>query len=459
MRNRLRTLFSGNIPTAAFFLASTAVLFFAFSHNTWHVAEQEFFENHQIGMQSFIVGRILKTEADGIFSAGGLTGLTGPDPTPPDTEHPNYRFQYQAYRESLPFQSYGVYKSQIGGQGMLLGALDGLLPWPPQDKLTFLQGLTSLLSAFALSLVFLWFAREIGLTAAAAALIGTVGSQWLTVFGRNLWWSIWAFYLPLVVMLCFFRRLKGRPDIPWGKFGIVFFLAVLVKCFFNGYEYITTTLIMTAVPLVYHSVRYRIGWKNFLLGSLTAISASAGAILVSMTVLCLQIASVEGSFAKGIEHILFSLQARSYGDPSLFPPDYAASLNANVLEVLGYYLREIYIDFNNYFQAPNDLVANFVMQFRYLYLIVLFAAASLALLGLLRSARAAGFRPAGQGMIAALWFSILAPLSWLILFKAHSYIHTFMNDLIWQMPFTIFGFAVFGLALRTSWAALRGRSA
>jgi hypothetical protein len=48
-------------------------------------------------------------------------------------------------------------------------------------------------------------------------------------------------------------------------------------------------------------------------------------------------------------------------------------------------------------------------------------------------------------LLAATWFSLLAPLSWFVLFKAHSYIHTQINFILWQMPFTIFGFAFCGL--------------
>ena len=50
-------------------------------------------------------------------------------------------------------------------------------------------------------------------------------------------------------------------------------------------------------------------------------------------------------------------------------------------------------------------------------------------------------------LIWTTWFSILAPLSWYVIFKAHSYIHTHMSFLLWQMPFMFFGFAVFGAAV------------
>jgi hypothetical protein len=51
-------------------------------------------------------------------------------------------------------------------------------------------------------------------------------------------------------------------------------------------------------------------------------------------------------------------------------------------------------------------------------------------------------------LIIATWFSILAPLSWFVIFKAHSYIHTHMNYIVWQMPFTLLGFAVCGLVVK-----------
>jgi hypothetical protein len=34
-----------------------------------------------------------------------------------------------------------------------------------------------------------------------------------------------------------------------------------------------------------------------------------------------------------------------------------------------------------------------------------------------------------------------------VLFKAHSYVHTQLNFILWQMPFTLFGFALGGFVL------------
>jgi hypothetical protein len=438
-----------------FFLISSVFLFLGFFGNTWRVVEQDLFNNHQIVMESFIVGRIVKTTRDGLLSAGGLPGLTGPDEIPPDIENANYRFQYQAYRDSLPFMTFTPYLSQNGGQGMLFGLLNGVLPLSNSDKLSLFYGLTSLLSAVVLTLILEWFRREFGWVAATIALATGVLSQWLTVFGRNLWWSTWAFYLPMVIILIYLKRTGGSSKLNPVRFGVVVFLAVLIKCFFNGFEYITTTLIMMTVPLVYYAVLERTGWKKILSEMLTAVAASILSILASMVVLCAQITAVTGSFSAGIDHILLSLLRRSYADPNLFPADYAASLTASPVDVVWKYLKGIFLDLNNYLPTNNAFVANYVFQIRYLYIILLFSAASIGLLLLLKSRRNALLQPRGQALTVALWFSLLAPLSWLVIFKAHSYVHTFMNNIVWQMPFTLFGFAVCGLALRTLWQTIR----
>jgi hypothetical protein len=49
-------------------------------------------------------------------------------------------------------------------------------------------------------------------------------------------------------------------------------------------------------------------------------------------------------------------------------------------------------------------------------------------------------------LVGATWFSILAPLSWFVIFKAHAYVHPHMDYIAWHMPFVLFGAAVLGLA-------------
>jgi hypothetical protein len=436
------------VRSILFFLLCLGILFFDFYSDGLRVAGEYFSDPHQITLESFIVGRIVKSSRDGIFSAGGLTGLVGPDVKPPDTESPNYRFQSQAYLDSLPFQTYSIYKSQIGAQGVVFSALNGILPFSPADKLSIFHAIASLLSALILSLIVFWFYREFGATVGVVVLAGTALSQWLVIFAHSLWWSTWAFYLPMAAVMFYLNRPQSAENFSFRKFGILVFTAVMIKCFFNGYEYITTALVMMVVPFGYACIRRGSGLRHFWKGLGTSIAASILAILGSVAILCLQIATVEGSVLKGVDHILFSFFRRSYANPQDFPAGYAASLDANPIDVVATYLRGIYLDLNYYIHVPSDFVKNFILQTRYLYLIVLFAASSALLLYLVRKA-STDIRHRALALAVAMGFSILAPLSWLVIFKAHSYIHTFMNNIVWQMPFTIYGFAVCGLLIQT----------
>jgi hypothetical protein len=86
-----------------------------------------------------------------------------------------------------------------------------------------------------------------------------------------------------------------------------------------------------------------------------------------------------------------------------------------------------------------------------------FAVASVLLYRMDR--RNAPERRTSAALLAATWFSLLAPLSWFVLFKAHSFIHTHMDAIVWHMPFVLLGFAVVGrLAGRTVVRWRSGRS-
>ncbi len=148
----------------------------------------------------------------------------------------------------------------------------------------------------------------------------------------------------------------------------------------------------------------------------------------------------------GVAHVIYSFGKRTHGEAQGFPEVYAASLEAGTIGVVITYVNGIFFDFNNYLSHTNTFVSNFLLKVRYGYLIVLFMVMSVLLF--LRSKKViANRRRQDIALIWTTWFSILAPLSWYVIFKAHSFIHTHMSFLLWQMPFTLFGFAVFGSAI------------
>jgi hypothetical protein len=311
-----------------------------------------------------------------------------------------------------------------------------------------LRSLTAILTAAVLALVVVWFYLEFGWCVALFALASMALSEWLTVFSPNLWWSTWAFYLPMVVMMHVLRRDRVDTASHILRNSILVFVLVLVKCLINGCEFITTALLMTLTPFIYEGVRLPVGARAFSKRFLTASTGACLAVAFSLLVLSFQIASARGSLRDGFHHVVHSFKKRTHSDPGGFPPAYRGSLESNTLPVVQTYLEGVYLNLGKYQWIPRAVASRVPLRIRYDFLAAIFLAASIAL----------GFennrwgseegRRRGQALVVATWFAFLAPLSWYIVFKGHSYIHTGLNFVLWQMPFTIFGFAVCGLAIR-----------
>ena len=424
---------------------SILFMFLGFFANYWRVADQRWFENHQLDMESYIIGRMVKSRLDGILSSGGLTGLGSLNATPVQFSDEPFSNQYLAYMNNLPFGAYSTYNSQIGGQGIFFSVLDKLITALPQEKLRIFHALTSLFLAIMLTAIILWFYLEFGLTVSLFVLFSAVFSQWLVVFGRNLYWSMWAFYLPVVVLMYYLKFTRVLPNLKLFELGTIFLIMVFIKCLFNGYEYITSTLVMMFVPLVYYIILNRVNFGESLKTLGTAALGSCLGVLLSFSILCFQIASVQGRFLDGVHHIVYCFEKRTYADPRGFPSEYAPGLQASTTSVLLTYLKGTFFDPENYLSS-SPLV--FRHPIRYSYLISLFVIVSVALFFHKNRYVAEKEKRKCVSLIYATWFSILAPLSWFIIFKAHSYVHTHTNYIVWQMPFVFFGFASCGLLVR-----------
>jgi len=87
------------------------------------------------------------------------------------------------------------------------------------------------------------------------------------------------------------------------------------------------------------------------------------------------------------------------------------------------------------------------MDGKYLFLIFLFAVFTSVFLLRYRSSEKKEINRTGVALIVTTWYSILSPLSWLIVFRDHAALHTRLDFIVWQMPFTLYGFALVGFVL------------
>ena len=400
------------------FVAIVLVTFWmSFSLNALHIVSPEWFYRQNRDMESYVLGKLIVSRQYGFFYKAGLTGqaaATNLEPYPPALVEDTYA----RYLNNDGLTGFTPYLSHPGGQAVFLATLDRWLPFSPLLKLHFYHALISLLSAIAITMVIGWIYRIAGVWAAAAAFIGTLFSSWLTVFGRNLWWCLAAFYVPFLVLVYMLVKQKS------GTRELIFAtcIGVLVKYAATGYEYVTTALLMMFVPIVYYGIANGWGISKAVKIVGSVITGTVLATLLSIAVLSWQIRIVTGSFRNALDHFVISLLKRTFADPSGFSPAIAWSLKTPVLTVLRSYLA-------GYYFGP----------VKYWHLFAFFILAILVLL--------AGRRDRQDwAYMMAVCFSVLAPLSWLVIFKAHSQLHPHMNFIVWQMPFTLLGFGLMGRA-------------
>jgi len=57
-------------------------------------------------------------------------------------------------------------------------------------------------------------------------------------------------------------------------------------------------------------------------------------------------------------------------------------------------------------------------------------------------------------LVASSYIGLLGPLSWIVIFKSHSYLHVHINCLFWYLPLMLFLFVGYGYAVKLLWLRL-----
>jgi hypothetical protein len=406
-----------------------------FYGNSWRAAGKKWFVDWQKYHEHMVVARLVQSRQAGIFSYGGLLGFG--DITTWDVDQQVIEHEYDLFANGGEFRSYWAYDSVPGFQAMLFSPTESLFHLAPATSLKLFRLLEALLAAAVLGLFLAWMAHEFGLFSAIVVLLFMASSEWMTLFGANFYWNLWAFYLPLAVLCIYLLHATETGRIRGGQIFLLMAGTLLVKCLFTGFEFISTALVMPFSALVYYALRQNWTLKYFLRQFVVTASGAITGTLVALVVLAAQIASVSGGWSQALGYILRTLGKRTYGDPASYTGIEAESLRANVFSVLQTYLNGRALNMSSIFRADLGF-----LEFTYMQVILVFVLFSIIFV--LKKRYWGGFEnnKLGGDLIITTWFSALAPLSWFVLFRAHSYIHTQMNFIIWQMPFVLFGFAM-----------------
>jgi hypothetical protein len=407
-----------------------------FYRNKWGTVEPVYYENWQTIFDRSVIARLVKTRQDGFLSAGGLLGLG--DVEAWDFLSKTHQHQYDVYNNGGKFQTYIAYTSTPGFQGVVFGILDRLLPLQENIKIKLFRAGMALVSAMTFALISIWLGNEFGWLAGIPTLVFVGFSEALIRSAGSIYWNLWVFYLPFMVNTILLNDNSRKQAYPTARLLWLNYFLCLLKILMNGFEGITTFMVMTTVPFIYYAYLEKWDWKT-LLGRIIGLGGILiAATVTGLTILSIQIALSEGNLSASFRYIWDAFNRRAIGNPNEYGGLLADSMRASIFQVISKYLG---------LEAFTFHVHDMIYKVTFLQVILFYAFFSTIFIIRYRAQSSSRLHRKGWSLVIATWYSILAPLSWFIVFKPDAYLHTSIYLMLWHMPFTLLGISVCGFVI------------
>lgn len=364
------------------------------------------------GSQTLVFGRMLQMQQNQT-SPGGFMGVYTQDWSDEQNRY--------WYRDNTPVspQDFQAYTHQTGLQGWAFGVLNKVLSVfedRGEAREIILYNINSMLFYAATLLVCLAVWRAWGPLSALAWLCAVVFAPWPQRGMKDLYWCLWTWLLPVLasLLLCRVTVRKGRTS-GW-CFGLVA-LEVLIRCM-CGFEFVSTFLILCEIPLCCALIQSLCVDRNLpaarrWLGRTVGTGAAAlGGMAAALVLWFWQEVQYFGTAAEAFASMTQAVTSR-------------VSVSDNAVRAV---------------TIPEVLHLYFVENKEPL---LQFGPVTITLLPLLAAVLAEGIlcavllarrgQPAKLAPLATAWvLSLAAPVSWMVLSKAHAAIHTHLVPMLWH---------------------------
>ena len=364
------------------------------------------------GSQTLVFGRMLQMQQNQT-SPGGFMGVYTQDWS--DEQN---RYWYQDNTPVSP-QDFQAYTHQTGLQGWAFGVLNKVLSVfedRGEAREIILYNINSMLFYAATLLVCLAVWRAWGPLSALAWLCAVVFAPWPQRGMKDLYWCLWTWLLPALagLLLCAVTRRRGKT--PWWCYLLVF-AACMVRCM-CGFEFVSTFLILCEIPLCCALMQSLCVDRNLpaarrWLGRTVGTGAAAlGGMAAALGLWFWQEVQYFGTAAEAFASMTQAVTSR-------------VSVSDNAVRAV---------------TIPEVLYLYFVENKEPL---LQFGPVTITLLPLLAAVLAEGIlcavllarrgQPAKLAPLATAWvLSLAAPVSWMVLSKAHAAIHTHLVPMLWH---------------------------
>lgn len=384
-------------------------LFPVFAFNALGTAGASFFENWQLDSDALVTTAISRAPLE---SENSLYGLYVPAPSPSDEVDSS---------TSAPVATEAVpYVSSLGLQGWFARGAS----YFGFSDLHRLQLLNAALFAFVFSTFIVLAARITNVAFSVATAVVAIGSPWLVTAAHSAFWVAWSWYLPIVFILGYLMVRRSWLRIAYASAAVLAF----AFRFGSGYEFLTSfALFAASMPILakifskeFPDLR---NWRSTLLATVKCFAFAVGGFFIAFTAHAILRGS--GSALEGAVDIFkMDVLRRTYGESGEFSdPLIQASLQASPLKVLWTYIFDWHTDFFSVgYGSP--FTVTFGPESPWVLLV---ASTGIALI--LWTKGNSKWRAFAQ----LLGVGAAVSLSWYLLGKGHSFIHTHVDFVLWYL--------------------------
>lgn len=302
----------------------------------------------------------------------------------------------------------GEYPSQLGLQGYIFSFL--------YNKINMPFWIMKLICCIVLAIIVIRISyiiyHKYGKLMGAVFYITFLLSPWVISFARNLYWVEFTWFLPILIALKLSTNYQKRKI-----FVPCIFLAILIKCL-CGYEYISTIMMGTVSFFIVDFFLEKDRKKRKIIFK-TTIEVGIACICAFVVAMCMH-ASLRGNgnILYGIENIYKNDILRRtiiVSNDVVFPEVYQESLNAGIISTI-----------SKYFVWNSNILLGIEGKY---FMIMFISTIAIIAYNILRKRK-----NCYRDMVMYIMF-LVTTLSWIILGKSHSYIHTHINFVLWYFGF------------------------
>jgi len=307
------------------------------------------------------------------------------------------------------------YVSQVGLQGMIFSEFPK--EFTMAEMMAAYRWVLAFIYATIMTIICYQIYKKYNLLFGIIFYVVTMLSPWMIGYSTNLYWVEFTWFLPMLAGLLCVNNINSRKIRIISY--ILVFLGVAIKCA-CGYEFITTIMLSAIVFLLTDFTVAIIDKrdKKEILHLFKTIFIMGIFALLGFAVVMLIHAYLrgDGEILGGLKTIFYNdvLRRTIGGDATTFQDIYSDSLNASFIIVICRYLL---FDTPVIWGVPGIL-------FIPLIAVSFFALVWGVRKGLIKK----------DMLVLYIWMGI-ASISWFVLGKSHSYVHTFMNFVLWYFGF------------------------